>query len=226
MSKNCVFGFAFAVIFLFAANVKADIENTWCAPQGEELFSFTLDVSYGKIGDETWFSFLPKKEGWNPSVSDARPEGLIDVSANSGVFDYGATADVSRVPIESISGFSISWDGAWNGFGAVTDLFADMTINGDPFGNSWWKTMVDNIFNGSTSYFTAEYSDLISADGTMELGFTSNVLQNLAGKAGNGYQITFTAYGEKPSATPEPATIALIGLGLAGLGVARARRRK
>jgi len=40
------------------------------------------------------------------------------------------------------------------------------------------------------------------------------------------FKYQLAVYGDSPSTTPEPATLAVLGLGLAGLAVARRRMKK
>ena len=42
----------------------------------------------------------------------------------------------------------------------------------------------------------------------------------------NGYTLVFNADGISTSVVPEPATLAIVGLGVAGLGLARRRQRR
>ena len=113
-------------------------------------------------------------------------------------FGVGADIDLGD---DSISLFVTSGSSRWNSTSFNGYRFSDLSLGGA------WSSYV------LTTNFTGLDATRISFDGTA-------LLVNMAGLAANeGDYFTFTL-----ASVPEPGTLALLGLGLVGMGYARRRK--
>ena len=96
----------------------------------------------------------------------------------------------------------ITFSAAFTDTGGSSTLLDNLTINGD------FPTGLGEFFHGLEEFLLA--GELVN------FAFGGNTL---------GQAFTFTLYGASAT-TPEPATLAMLGLGLAGLGIARRRMKK
>ena len=132
--------------------------------------------------------------------------------------------------------------GAWIGIGNVLSDMMGLPEGSMPFiplGMAWMyeDLLIENGINvmqyadGSTSYLSvALLGDLIAGGDTATVGFWD--LAFMDPETGSGVPFSFVLYGivakdnGGESNVPEPATLALMGLGLTGLGVVRRRMKK
>jgi hypothetical protein len=152
-------------------------------------------VCSGSIGDVS-------VDGWNwATTSDV--QSLFDALIQPGTTQFPTASNYSAAADADIA-FAI---------GSVFD--ATSIFN---FGNVSWRE-VRGITRGSTDFSTtmAYLSDNPFANGLDVAGFDSSWPTNL-GDTGTGVWLY------KPTAVPEPASLALFGMGLAGLAFLRRRR--
>ena len=261
-TKNYTIGLVFAVLFLVAANVRAELVN----------------VNYLSTADPT---------GWLSAALYVRGDGYVNPAKNTSTNKYTSTGTVwgkdytvdwNKVEwADAIKGERNTWTnydqwiGASNGAAdnKVLDGFYAFQYSLYATGNETAVNGQLNLKLGADDYIAAIYAngkqiyglgvtdgvgiavgataseagwttlvdwdfsvDLIN--GMLDLTFvvqntdlaSPNIKNNPMGLYVNGTLITDIAMRSTPSTTPEPATLAILGLGLAGLGIARRRMTK
>lgn len=240
MSKKLTFTLAFAIAFVFVANLRADVVDVYTSEAAfKDLVSpsdwgFTGDpIQTGGNGYTKWtFATENGTTGVNgegtiyATTPGSNGNGKKDGQANT--IGLQLESDHNRADIVTVSflgdqyidSFWVFFERPWSSVSATSTL-------------SFWATY-DTLTDVGLKTEVFAYDPFEAFFGiTLDEGAILKTINwDLKGSNGdygnNGYYVTMGFGGEyEPSnQTPEPATLAIIGLGLAGLGAARARRRK
>ena len=203
-----------AIAFLVATNVQAGLVSVSDSGNWDKLFTVAITVGDGTVS----FDY------------DGRQGTAERVSANSKYENFPLDQEQPYVlhalsmPLgvgETMKGFSLTWTGTPFASNHKYNFLSHANVNDELLlGADRLATAVEaeegSQYNGRVFAFEGENT------------FSEFVLSffDVHVSGGNG-TITFAVYGDKTSSeVPEPATLAMLGLGLVGLGIARRRMKK
>ena len=180
-------------------------------------YTYAQNSNYGSftLGQEATLSSDNTVNRLNASW--ATINGTVDI-ANGGTLELVAP-NASGVNFNGMLYTGLDMDSS-----GYLDVIGNLTFGSDAKLNVYWDGNLEGLYDGwedTYSFFGAnsvlDYSNLLFdiSFGNYE-GFTSS-WDKITGVLSLSYS--------DPNVAPEPATLAIIGLGLAGLGLARRRRK-
>ena len=225
--RNCFIGLVAAILFLVGANVKADIVsgvhygNQAAAEEylGGELYKLVA-LDYAAYQNYNWDPkydprFIAEPIGTAEYIKGEFHNAYAYVEFGVGP-NYAGPGLGFALTFEPRGGVNYSTvetaaEALYQSL-IITDEFGS-PVGGDVPGNYLLPTnwLSDYVY-GDYIYFS--YDDIMAWNGAVFIHF--DPLSDFV----------LTIYEAKPASTPEPTTLVILGLGLAGVGLATRRRKK
>ena len=235
-SRNYIPGLALTVAFLFAANTQADVITGVNWYSDKDTYTSTVAVADWSFGTFQQLGDDKSPRVWNFSMFNdgAQSTGTLTMS------NFNGAGGLMQAP-QSNDGTISFWHNSANDFNIsfgdtnyVNSFYMDVAPHSSWSAAIRFAVTADYWLDGvkhTTNAVTVNGDNSFFGIALDEGAYLSAINFWSTGTPNNGYKVTAGfgggyVSGGSDTTTPEPATLAVLGLGLAGLGIARRRMQK
>ena len=220
MKKRILFCMlAMLVVFALVTPVHAFLINKGTDTQGNRLI-------YDNDLDITWYDFSKAANSWQNQVNWA--SGLSVTFGSTTFDDWRLPLTVDGLNVfgydgTTTAGYNITNSEMGHLFYTELGNLGDYAIDGTNPQPGWGLTNTGDFQNLSASWYWSGTEYATNTDNAWVFGFIQGIQGE--GNKGSGLYALAVRSGDV-AAVPEPATVALLGIGLAGMAAYGAKRRQ